>query len=193
MWSHNSFACFALSAAEANRKHSPSTTPTIKTTINAAKGSILSEKAQSCPDFLDTCGSSSWPDFEHTPHSREWSSSRIRSRIPHLWEKVQIPVIHSGFVARAGCTYFVGLSRDDWPLSDPKGLSMEQIRAIRDDVRSRVEALDRREHLDGNRISVELHEFRKFRMSRLAGRRNFRVTHGSARSTHMNENRALQR
>jgi arsenate reductase len=39
------------------------------------------------------------------------------------------------------CPYVPGLRRDDWPLRDPKGLSPEEVRIIRDDVRTRVEAL----------------------------------------------------
>jgi arsenate reductase (thioredoxin) len=36
------------------------------------------------------------------------------------------------------CPYVPGLRRDDWPLKDPKGLSIEEVRAIRDDIRLRV-------------------------------------------------------
>jgi len=36
------------------------------------------------------------------------------------------------------CPYVLGLRRDDWPLKDPKGLPMEEVRAIRDDIRLRV-------------------------------------------------------
>jgi arsenate reductase len=39
------------------------------------------------------------------------------------------------------CPYVPGVERDDWPLDDPKGKPIEHVRAIRDDVRSRVEAL----------------------------------------------------
>ncbi|MHB1021209.1 MAG: arsenate reductase ArsC [Acidobacteriaceae bacterium] len=39
------------------------------------------------------------------------------------------------------CPYVPGLLRDDWPLSDPKGRPMEEVRAIRDEIRKRVEAL----------------------------------------------------
>ncbi len=39
------------------------------------------------------------------------------------------------------CPYVPGLRRDDWPLRDPKGLPMDEVRAIRDDIRSRVESL----------------------------------------------------
>jgi arsenate reductase len=45
------------------------------------------------------------------------------------------------------CPYVPGLQRDDWPLRDPKGLPTEEVRAIRDDVKSRVQDLLRREGL----------------------------------------------
>jgi protein-tyrosine-phosphatase len=39
------------------------------------------------------------------------------------------------------CPYVPGLRRDDWPLKDPKGLPVEEVRVIRDDIRGRVQAL----------------------------------------------------
>jgi protein-tyrosine-phosphatase len=39
------------------------------------------------------------------------------------------------------CPYVPGLRRDDWPLKDPKDLPMEDVRAIRDDIRLRVAGL----------------------------------------------------
>jgi arsenate reductase len=39
------------------------------------------------------------------------------------------------------CPVVPGLRRDDWPLSDPKGLPLDRVREIRDQIRSRVEAL----------------------------------------------------
>ena len=39
------------------------------------------------------------------------------------------------------CPYVPGLRRDDWPLKDPKGLPMEEVQAIRDDIRIRVSEL----------------------------------------------------
>jgi arsenate reductase (thioredoxin) len=39
------------------------------------------------------------------------------------------------------CPYVPGLRRDDWPLSDPKGRPMEEVRAIRDEIRGRVQSL----------------------------------------------------
>jgi arsenical resistance protein ArsH len=39
------------------------------------------------------------------------------------------------------CPVVPGLARDDWPLEDPKNKPIERVRAIRDDVRARVETL----------------------------------------------------
>lgn len=39
------------------------------------------------------------------------------------------------------CPYVPGLKREDWPLSDPKGKSIEDVRKIRDEIRQRVEGL----------------------------------------------------
>ncbi len=39
------------------------------------------------------------------------------------------------------CPYVPGVERDDWALPDPKGRPLAQVRAIRDEIRARVEAL----------------------------------------------------
>jgi arsenate reductase (thioredoxin) len=39
------------------------------------------------------------------------------------------------------CPYVPGLRREDWPLRDPKGLPADEVRAIRDDVKQRVQEL----------------------------------------------------
>ena len=39
------------------------------------------------------------------------------------------------------CPVVPGLRRDDWPLSDPKGKPLEEVRRIRDEIRARVAAL----------------------------------------------------
>jgi arsenate reductase (thioredoxin) len=39
------------------------------------------------------------------------------------------------------CPYVPGLKRDDWPLDDPKGRPLDEVRRIRDDVRERVSGL----------------------------------------------------
>ncbi len=45
------------------------------------------------------------------------------------------------------CPYVPGLRRDDWPLPDPKGLPLEQVRVIRNEVKSRVQNLIASERL----------------------------------------------
>jgi arsenate reductase len=45
------------------------------------------------------------------------------------------------------CPVVPGLRRDDWPLEDPKGKPMTRVREIRDEVKTRVEALVRGEDL----------------------------------------------
>jgi arsenate reductase (thioredoxin) len=39
------------------------------------------------------------------------------------------------------CPHVPGLRRDDWPLEDPKGKPVERVRAIRGEIKARVEAL----------------------------------------------------
>ena len=43
------------------------------------------------------------------------------------------------------CPFVPGVTRDDWPLEDPKGKPLAQVRAIRDGIRERVLALIQRE------------------------------------------------
>jgi arsenate reductase len=42
------------------------------------------------------------------------------------------------------CPVVPGVRRDDWPLEDPKGKSLEEVRRIRDEIRNRVVQLLRR-------------------------------------------------
>jgi arsenate reductase len=46
------------------------------------------------------------------------------------------------------CPVVPGVVRDDWPLDDPKGRSLDEVRRIRDEIRGRVEML-LRETFDG--------------------------------------------
>jgi arsenate reductase len=39
------------------------------------------------------------------------------------------------------CPVVPGLERDDWPLTDPKGQSVERVREIRDEIEGRVRRL----------------------------------------------------
>ena len=45
------------------------------------------------------------------------------------------------------CPYVPGLQRDDCPLRDPKGLPASEVRAMRDDVKARVQNLIEAESL----------------------------------------------
>jgi arsenate reductase len=45
------------------------------------------------------------------------------------------------------CPFVPGAKAEDWPLADPKGLSLQAVRQIRDEVRARVEAFVKREGL----------------------------------------------
>lgn len=45
------------------------------------------------------------------------------------------------------CPYVPGLRRADWPLRDPKGLALDEVRTIRDGIRERVERLISEEQL----------------------------------------------
>ena len=39
------------------------------------------------------------------------------------------------------CPYVPGVERDDWPLPDPKGRPLDEVRSIRDEIRARVASL----------------------------------------------------
>lgn len=39
------------------------------------------------------------------------------------------------------CPYVPGVQRDDWPLRDPKGLPIEEVRRIREEIKVRVQSL----------------------------------------------------
>ena len=43
------------------------------------------------------------------------------------------------------CPALPGVRREDWPLADPKGQSIERVREIRDEIRDRVQKLLARE------------------------------------------------
>jgi len=39
------------------------------------------------------------------------------------------------------CPYVPGIKRQDWPLTDPKGKSIDDVRKIRDEIKQRVQEL----------------------------------------------------
>lgn len=48
------------------------------------------------------------------------------------------------------CPAVPGVTRDDWPLDDPKGKPIETVRVIRDDIRTRVQDLLQRQGWGGD-------------------------------------------
>ena len=51
------------------------------------------------------------------------------------------------------CPYVPGLRTDDWPLPDPKGRPLDEVRAVRDDIRERVSRLIQSEEVEGEKES----------------------------------------
>lgn len=45
------------------------------------------------------------------------------------------------------CPYVPGLDREDWPLRDPKGRPVEEVRDVRDEIKGRVQSLLYRESI----------------------------------------------
>jgi arsenate reductase (thioredoxin) len=66
------------------------------------------------------------------------TGARPRKLTPELAAQAQV-LITMG--CGDECPYVPGVRRDDWPLDDPKGQPIERVRAIRDDIRARVQAL----------------------------------------------------
>jgi arsenate reductase (thioredoxin) len=66
------------------------------------------------------------------------SAQRPRRLTPELASTAQV-LITMG--CGDACPFVPGIKRDDWPIDDPKGQSVENVRRIRDEVRKRVEAL----------------------------------------------------
>ena len=67
----------------------------------------------------------------------------ISAAIPQLMTTEQVR--DSDVVITMGCgdvcPIFPGKRYEDWELTDPRGRSIDEVRPIRDDIRSRVEAL----------------------------------------------------
>jgi arsenate reductase len=66
------------------------------------------------------------------------SAARPQNLTPELAARAQL-LITMG--CGDECPYVPGLRRDDWPLEDPKGKPLDEVRRIRDDIRSRVQKL----------------------------------------------------
>jgi arsenate reductase len=66
------------------------------------------------------------------------SNAKTTALTPGLAQQAQVLVTMG---CGDECPVVPGAKRDDWPLDDPKGKPLEQVRAIRDEIRSRVESL----------------------------------------------------
>jgi arsenate reductase (thioredoxin) len=100
-----------------------------------------------------------------------------RSQIAAAWRLTDELARGAGMLITMGCgeqcPVVPGLQRDDWPLEDPKGKSVERVREIRDEVKARIQRLidergwqQKRESVDGysrygdrfpNLVSAQLH------------------------------------
>ncbi len=67
----------------------------------------------------------------------------ISRAVPQLMTTEQVQASDVVITMGCGdvCPVFPGKRYEDWELADPKGRPLEEVRAIRDDIRSRVEKL----------------------------------------------------
>ncbi len=70
------------------------------------------------------------------------SSATTTLLTPRVAEQAQVLVTMG---CADECPFVPGAQRDDWPLPDPKGKPLAEVRAIRDEIRERVQALLERE------------------------------------------------
>jgi RimJ/RimL family protein N-acetyltransferase len=67
----------------------------------------------------------------------------LADRIPHLLDRADTEWADVVVTMGCGdaCPYIPGKRYVDWELTDPKGLPLDEVRAIRDDIRVRIEVL----------------------------------------------------
>ncbi|RUQ99023.1 arsenate reductase ArsC [Labedella endophytica] len=67
----------------------------------------------------------------------------ISQAVPQLMTTEQVRAADAVITMGCGdaCPIFPGKRYEDWELDDPKGRPIDEVRAIRDDIRSRVERL----------------------------------------------------
>jgi protein-tyrosine-phosphatase len=67
----------------------------------------------------------------------------IANETPRRWSESDLEVADVVVTMGCGdtCPYVPGTRYEDWPLDDPAGLPVEQVRPIRDEIRQRVEKL----------------------------------------------------
>jgi arsenate reductase len=71
------------------------------------------------------------------------SGARPQKLTPELASQAQLLVTMG---CGDECPFVPGLRREDWPLEDPNGKPIDRVRAIRDEIRARVQALFAAEH-----------------------------------------------
>ena len=79
------------------------------------------------------------------------SAARPRHLTPELPAQASLLVTMG---CGEACPFVPGLQREDWDLPDPKGMPLERVRAIRDEIRERVERLIARRGWSGPRPST---------------------------------------
>lgn len=60
------------------------------------------------------------------------------------------------------CPYVPGLKRENWPLLDPKGKSLDEIRKIRDEIKRRIEEFVRKGANKASKLVVETASFNDY-------------------------------
>lgn len=70
------------------------------------------------------------------------SSASPRRLTPKLAAHAQLLVTMG---CGEACPHVTGLRHEDWPIADPKGQPIDRVRAIRDEIRGRIQQLVERE------------------------------------------------
>jgi arsenate reductase (thioredoxin) len=85
-------------------------------------------------------GSAVYPEVAATMHE---VGIDLRSAIPQRLTDELAAGVNMLITMGCGeeCPFVPGVERHDWALPDPKGRPLEEVRAIRDDIRARVELL----------------------------------------------------
>jgi protein-tyrosine-phosphatase len=67
----------------------------------------------------------------------------IARQVPRRWSESDLEEADVVVTMGCGdtCPYFPGTRYEDWPIDDPAGLPLDDVRPIRDEIRARVERL----------------------------------------------------
>ena len=123
-------SCSSASTTPAAPRWPPATCST-----SPATGSRCSRPARSRPTRSTRSPSRRWPRRASTSPAR----SRSCSPTPRSGQSDVVVTMGCG----DECPFFPGKRYEDWVLDDPAGQDIEMVRAVRDEIRRRVEALIR--------------------------------------------------